>query len=102
MKPGAFFINSSRGGIVDESALLAVLQTGHLAGAALDVREMEPPVAPNPLAALENVILTPHTGAFTTEAQTRTFEAVCADVDRVLSGEPAVNLVNFARPVRST
>ena len=54
------------------------------------------------MAALENVILTPHTGAFTTEAQTRTFEAVCADVDRVLSGAPAVNFVNFARPVRSS
>ena len=102
MKPGAFFINTSRGGIVDEAALLAVLQAGQLAGAALDVREMEPPVTPNPLAAMENVILTPHTGAFTVEAQTRTFEAVCGDLDRVLRGEPTMNFVNFARPGRSS
>ena len=54
------------------------------------------------MAALENVILTPHTGAFTVEAQTRTFKVVCGDLDRVLRGEPAVNFVNFARPVRST
>ncbi len=98
MKRGSFLINAARGGIVDESALLPALRSGHLAGVALDVRETEPPCGPNPFGALDNVILTPHIGSFTHEAQTRTMEAVAADLERVLQGEPAVNFVNFARP----
>lgn len=115
MKRGAFFINTSRGGVVDEAALLAALQSGHLAGAALDVREVEPPpcsgalrppalgdhperrsqtAATGAFETMENVILTPHIASFTHEAQTRTFEAVCADLERLLRGEPAVNAVN--------
>lgn len=101
MKRGAFFINTARGGIVDEAALLDALRSGHVAGAALDVRESEPPGAPAGFEALENVILTPHVGSFTTEAQTRTFEAVAADVDRLLNGMPAVNYVNFPSPRRA-
>jgi D-3-phosphoglycerate dehydrogenase len=100
MKPGAFFINTSRGGMVDEAALLAALRSGHLGGAALDVRETEPPGADSGLAQLDNVILTPHVGSFTVEAQTRTMEAVAQDLDQVLSGGPAKNFVNMARPNR--
>jgi D-3-phosphoglycerate dehydrogenase len=102
MKRGSFLINTARGGIVDEAALLGALQNGPLAGAALDVRESEPPAGSNPFAALDNVILTPHIGSFTHEAQMRTMEAVAADLDRVLRGEPAVNFVNFARPTPRT
>ena len=93
MKRGSFFINTSRGGVMDEKALLRALQTGHLAGAALDVREAEPPATQTGFESLDNVILTPHVGAFTHEAQTRTFEAVCDDLDRVLRGEPPQNAV---------
>jgi D-3-phosphoglycerate dehydrogenase len=100
MKRGAFFINTSRGGVMDEAALVTALKNGHLGGAALDVREMEPPAAKAALEAIENVILTPHIGAFTAEAQTRTFEAVAGDLDRLLSGKPAVDFVNFDRPKR--
>jgi D-3-phosphoglycerate dehydrogenase len=100
MKPGSFFINTSRGGIVDEAALQAALRCGHLGGAALDVRETEPPAAASGLEEMENVILAPHVGAFTIEAQTRTMEAVASDVDNVLSGAPAKNFVNMARPNR--
>jgi D-3-phosphoglycerate dehydrogenase len=100
MKRGAYFINTSRGGIVDEKALLAALRAGHLGGAALDVRETEPPCEVTALVALDHVILTPHIGAFTTEAQTRTFEAVVGDLDRVLSGKPAKDFVNIDRPRR--
>jgi D-3-phosphoglycerate dehydrogenase len=100
MKPGSFFINTSRGGVMDESALIAALQTWHLAGAALDVREIEPPIKGSVLETMSNVILTPHVGAFTTEAQTRTFEAVAQDVERLLSGQPAINFVNIACPGR--
>ncbi len=100
MKPGSFFINTSRGPVMDEVALLQSLQTGHLAGAALDVRETEPPAVRSELEKLDNVILTPHIGAFTQEAQTRTMEAVCHDLDRVLSGQPAVNFVNISEPTK--
>jgi D-3-phosphoglycerate dehydrogenase len=93
MKRGAFFINTSRGGIVDETALLGALQTGQLGGAALDVRESEPPNR-STFDSLDNVILTPHVGSFSQEAQTRTIEAVCDDLDRLLRGETAVNAVN--------
>lgn len=101
MKPGAFFINTSRGGVVDEPALLEALRSGHLGGAALDVREKEPPGERTGLEQMDNVILAPHIGAFTAESQTRTFEAVATDVDRLLSGEPAINFVNMARPART-
>ena len=100
IKRGAYFIDTSRGGVVDERTLLLALQSGHLAGAALDVREIEPPQARSVLEELDNVILTPHVGSFTTEAQTRTFEAVCDDLERVLRGEAAENFVNIARPKR--
>jgi D-3-phosphoglycerate dehydrogenase len=99
MKRGAFFINTSRGGVVDEAALLHALKTHHLGGAGLDVREVEPPEQPGPLALLDNVILLPHVGAFTHEAQTRTFEAVCRDLQRLLEGKPAIDFVNFPEPI---
>lgn len=100
MKQGSFFINTSRGGVMDEMALLMALQTNHLGGAALDVREVEPPKARSAFESMDNVILTPHIGAFTQEAQTRTFEGVCEDLDRILSGEPAMHFVNIPSPGR--
>jgi D-3-phosphoglycerate dehydrogenase len=100
MKRGAYFINTSRGGVVDETALLAALQNGHLAGAGLDVREGEPPGL-SAFDSLDNVILTPHVGSFTLEAQTRTFEAVSDDLDRVLSGKAAVNFVNIPQSTKA-
>jgi D-3-phosphoglycerate dehydrogenase len=100
MKRGAYFINTSRGGVADEAALHEALRSGHLGGAALDVREKEPSDGKTGLEQFENVILAPHVGAFTAESQTRTFEAVAGDVDRVLSGEAAKNFVNTARPTR--
>jgi phosphoglycerate dehydrogenase-like enzyme len=100
MKPGAFLINTSRGGVVDEQALLAALQGGRLGGAALDVRECEPP-SKGVFETLGNVILTPHIGAFTKEAQTRTIQAVCDDLDRLLRGESAIHYVNMPKPSRA-
>ncbi|MEW6304716.1 MAG: hydroxyacid dehydrogenase [Verrucomicrobiota bacterium] len=100
MKQGAYFINTSRGGVVDEAALYDALKRGHLGGAALDVREKEPPVTRLGFEDLDNIILAPHIGAFTVEAQNRTAEAVVADTERLLQGKAAVNFVNFAEPRR--
>lgn len=97
MKPGAFFINTSRGEVVDEDGLLKALQEKKIAGAALDVRAKEPP-APSPLADMDNVILMPHIGAFTNEGQRRVVTAVCKDVMAVLEGGAAKYFVNFSKP----
>jgi D-3-phosphoglycerate dehydrogenase len=98
MKPTAFIINTSRGEVLVEKDLALALQQGQLAGAALDVREKEPPAADSPLNGLDNVILTPHTAGLTYEAQEKVVEAIADDVDRVLSGQPALRFVNFAVP----
>ena len=97
MKPTAYFINTSRGEVVNETALLRALQEQKIAGAALDVRAQEPPAA-SPLAELDNVILLPHIGAFTTEGQARVVTAVCRDVAAVLNGGAAKNFANFSQP----
>ena len=94
VRPTAYLINTSRGGVVDEAALAAALRDRRLAGAALDVREIEPPGADDPLAGLENVLLTPHVAGLTQEAQDRTCTAVAQDVLRVLDGQPPVFAVN--------
>ncbi|MEE3370864.1 MAG: hydroxyacid dehydrogenase [Planctomycetota bacterium] len=99
MRPTVFFINTSRGGVVSESGLARALQEGRLAGAALDVRENEPPTKGS-LEGHDNVILTPHIGAFTEAAQQRVVESVARDVQRVLTGQPATEYVNFDRPRR--
>jgi D-3-phosphoglycerate dehydrogenase / 2-oxoglutarate reductase len=99
MKPGAYFLNLARGGVVQEAALLRALQAQRLAGAALDVRQQEPAV-PSAFDELSNVILLPHIGAQTHEAQHRVVTAICRDVLAVLRGAAARNFINFARPRR--
>jgi D-3-phosphoglycerate dehydrogenase len=99
MKPTALFVNVSRGEVVDEAGLVRALQEGRIAGAALDVRQREPPAA-GPLSAMNNVILTPHVGAFTHEGQHRVVASVCRDVRAVLAGGSARHYVNFSRPQR--
>jgi phosphoglycerate dehydrogenase-like enzyme len=91
MKPGAVLIQASRGGIVDEAALAAALQSGALAGAAVDVYSSEPPSADNPLFALtgearNRVLFTPHIGGVTRQASTFLFRAAWHNVERVLVG----------------
>ncbi|KYH36891.1 MAG: 3-phosphoglycerate dehydrogenase [Candidatus Bathyarchaeota archaeon B24] len=85
MKPTAYLVNTARGAIVDEEALVRALEGGWIAGAALDVYEREPPSSR--LAGLENVILTPHVGASTVEAQKR--------IARVLAEKILVALENI-------
>lgn len=97
MKASAYFINSSRGDVVDEAGLLRALQEQKIAGAALDVRAKEPPTG-SVFSAFDNVILLPHIGAFTSEGQARVVTAVCQDIAAVLNGKAAKNFVNFSRP----
>lgn len=97
MKPTAYFLNLARGELVNESDLHAALVDQHLAGAALDVREQEPP-GPSPLLELDNVIFAPHIAAFTKEGQERVVAAVCRDLTAVLTGADPRYFVNFPRP----
>jgi D-3-phosphoglycerate dehydrogenase len=92
MKPGAFLVNVARGALVDETALLAALREGRLAGAALDVYEVEPPTD-RALLELGNVLPTPHIGAMTVEGQARAGAETVDTVLRALRGEPIVDVV---------
>ena len=94
MRKGARIINCARGGLIDEQALYAALQSGHLAGAALDVFAKEPPLN-SPLLGLDNIVLTPHLGASTREAQDTAGAEIARQVATYLqTGEP-INAINL-------
>ncbi len=92
MKPTAFLVNTTRGPVVDETALVAALGDGVIAGAGLDVFEREPEVHPG-LLELENVVLLPHLGSATVETRTAMAELAARNAAAVLRGEPAVSPV---------
>jgi D-3-phosphoglycerate dehydrogenase len=93
-KRGAMLINASRGGLVDEPALLAALNSGQLAGAALDVTDPEPPHLDNPLLNRPDVLITPHVGSATAAGKHRILTAAVANLAHVLRGERPRDLVN--------
>ena len=94
MKPGAYFINTARGSLVDENALYAALKEGRLAGAALDTFSTEPPPEDWPLLKLDNVTLTPHIAGSSREAARRGVESVVRDIAGFFIGKPLEHCVN--------
>lgn len=94
MKKGARIINCARGGIIDEKALNAALESGKVAGAALDVYETEPPAADNPLLKRQNVVTTPHLGASTEEAQVNVSIDIAESVRDAMLNRGVRNAVN--------
>ena len=93
MKPTAFFINLCRGPVVDEAALYRALTEGQIAGAGLDVLEVEPTPAENPLFDLDNVIITPHMAGQSQETALRAAHFAYGNILRVLNGSEAESLV---------
>jgi D-3-phosphoglycerate dehydrogenase len=93
MKRGAYLVNTARGPIIDETALAEALDSGQLAGAALDVMTQEPP-PPSPLFGRDNVIITPHTSFYSEESLVELQEKAAREVVAVLSGQVPRNPVN--------
>lgn len=95
MKKGVFFINLSRGSIVDETALIENIRNKKIAGAALDVFENEPLNKENPLWNFDNVIITPHNSWISEMRNERRFEAIYENMKRFIKGEKLVNIIDL-------
>ncbi|MBL8670275.1 MAG: 2-hydroxyacid dehydrogenase [Alphaproteobacteria bacterium] len=95
MKPGAWLVNTARGGLVDEDALHDALASGHLGGAGLDVFDVEPVRGGHKLFALPNVVVTPHVSAATRDAFTEKMASIFANLRRFAAGEPLRNRVDL-------
>lgn len=94
MKSSAFIVNTARGPLIDEEALIAALQNEEIAGAGLDVTEQEPPEKDNPLRTMPNVILTPHTASASTRMRIATRRRAAREVALALSGRWPMSCVN--------
>jgi lactate dehydrogenase-like 2-hydroxyacid dehydrogenase len=93
MKPAAIIVNTSRGAVIDERALFEALRDGRIAGAGLDVLEVEPTPPDNPLLDLDNVIVTPHQSGISRESSPRSARFAMANVRRAALGEPLQSVV---------
>ena len=88
MKPSAYLVNTSRGPIVDEGALIDALRSGTIAGAALDVFDVEPLPLGHPLRSMDNTVITPHLGYVTTDSYRNMFGQAVEDIRAFLDGQP--------------
>src|SRR5581483_4638622 len=95
LKPGVRLINCARGGIIDEKALAEAIKSGHVKGAALDVFEEEPTPKDNPLLSLPQVIVTPHLGAATEEAQVKVAQELAETIRDYFTSGSVRNAVNL-------
>ena len=95
LKPSALFVNVGRGSVVDQATLVAMLQSGRLAGAVLDVFEAEPLPPQHPLWTMQNVILSPHTAALSLLENRRIVDLFCNNLVRLAAGTPLRNAVNL-------
>ena len=93
MKPSAFIINTSRGALIDEDALIEALENGTIAGAGLDVQETEPPAENSPLYTMDNVLLTPHMGWKGLETRQRLVSILADNIKKFIEGNP-INVVS--------
>ena len=93
LKPGACLVNTARGGLIDEAALVESLESGHVAAAGLDVLEEEPPRSDHPLLAFPQVYYTPHLAWYSETSRVELRRRVAEEALRVLTGKPALNPV---------
>jgi D-3-phosphoglycerate dehydrogenase len=98
LKPSAFLINTARGGVIDQPALVAALRERRIAGAGLDVTDPEPPPPDDPLRALDNVILTPHVAWYSEESREHVTVHAAREVVRILRGDRPRSPVNEVLP----
>ena len=94
MKKGAFLVNTSRGPVIDEQALADALNSGHLAGAGLDVLSTEPPSKDNPLLTAQNCFITPHIAWAGRETRARLLSILNENIKAFVNGKPQ-NVVNM-------
>ena len=88
MPEGGYVINTARGGLIDEAALVAAIQSGHLAGAGLDTFAVEPPVPDHPFFSVPEIVLTPHIGGVTRQAGARVGVDAVRGIFQILDGQP--------------
>ncbi len=94
MKPNAIFINTARGGVVNQEDLATVLKERKLMGAAVDVYDPEPPPYDHPYFGLDNIVMTPHIGGISEEAARETTETIARNLIKAILGEKVETIVN--------
>jgi len=94
MKPGSYLVNASRGPVIDEAALIRILQEGHLVAAGLDVFDPEPPEPDNPLLKMKNVVVTPHIASATDQGVSAMMHGLADQVIQVINGQRPPFIVN--------
>jgi phosphoglycerate dehydrogenase-like enzyme len=101
MKSSEILINTSRGGVIDETALYTALRSGRIMAAGLDVFEIEPTPPDNPILTLDNVLVTPHMATANRDSMIKKSQACYANFGRVLRGEAPINTVQSYKAVEA-